>query len=37
MAVNLLSKFGKALDQSFSKGSYTEKAVNNDYDFISYQ
>ena len=33
MAVNLLSKFGKALDQSFSKGSYTEKAVNNNYDF----
>lgn len=33
MSVNLLTKAGKTLDQSFSHGLYTEKAVNQDYDF----
>lgn len=33
MAVNLLTKYGKVLDQAFKKGLYTDKAVNQDYDF----
>lgn len=33
MTVNLASKYSSKLDQLFAKGSYTEAAVNKNYDF----
>ena len=33
MSVNLASKYSSKLDQLFAKGSYTDVAVNQNYDF----
>lgn len=33
MSVNLASKYASTLDQLFAKGSYTDRAVNQNYDF----
>lgn len=33
MTVNLAEKYSSKLDQLFAKGSYTDRAVNQDYDF----
>lgn len=33
MSVNLASKYSSKLDQLFAKGSYTDNAVNQNYDF----
>nr|DAU75939.1 MAG TPA: Major capsid protein [Caudoviricetes sp.] len=33
MAINLAQKYSKQLDQVFTHGSYTEAAINNNYDF----
>lgn len=33
LSINLASKYASKLDQHFAKGSYTDRAVNQDYDF----
>jgi hypothetical protein len=33
MTVNLATKYSSKLDQLFAKGSYTDRAVNQNYDF----
>lgn len=33
LSINLASKYASKLDKHFAKGSYTDRAVNQDYDF----
>ena len=34
MSVNLVEKYGKKLDMPFTLASFTERAINTDYDFV---